>query len=223
MSEEKFFLGKKGAKVEQEKILKLKTYGACVVSDAMAGFNAMSGKIKSLVPGKTICGQAVTVRLRPGDNLLLHKAIEAAERGDVLVIETGCNYRNAVIGGIMSYAAFAKRYIAGLVIDGAVRDIEEIRANGYPIFAAAIVPNTGDNEGPGMLNKPISCGDVPVLPGDIIIADDNGAAVVPASECDYVLQRCEEKIHKEEKRKAEIEAGQITSKIILERLMNKDY
>ncbi|MCH3914857.1 MAG: hypothetical protein LKE29_06210 [Acidaminococcaceae bacterium] len=223
MSEENFFLGKKGAEIVQEKILKLKSYGACVVSDAMQGFNAMSGKIKSFVPGKIICGQAVTVRLRPGDNLLLHKAIEIAEPGDIIVIDTGGNYMNAVIGEIMSYAAFEKRHIAGLVVDGAVRDIQELRAMQYPVFGVAVVPNTGDSEGPGMLNKPICCGNVPVLPGDIIIADDNGVAVVPIAECDYVLQRCEEKILKEEKRKTEIETGQITSTTILEKLANKGY
>jgi regulator of RNase E activity RraA len=223
MLEKEFFLGKVKEGIAQDKLLKLKKYGACVVSDAMGGFNAMSGAIKSQVQGKSICGRAITVGLRPGDKLLLHKAIEIAEPGDVLVIATGCDYRHAVIGGIMSYAAFTKKKIAGLVVDGAVRDIEEIRANGYPVFAAAIVPNTGDNEGPGMLNKPISCGNVPVLPGDIIVADDNGVAVVPADDYEYVLQKCGEKILKEEQRKKEIDAGHITAQGILDKLEKKGY
>ena len=104
---------------------RLKSYGVCVVADALKGFNAMNGSIQPVVPGKCICGCAVTVRLHPGDNLLLHKAIESAQPGDILVLDTNSSYRRAVIGGIMSGAAFGKG-IGGLVVDGAVRDVEGV-------------------------------------------------------------------------------------------------
>lgn len=216
-TEHDYLVGSEFCRISQDTLKQLREYGACIVSDALKGFNVMDSRIRSIVPGKTICGCALTVRLRPGDNLMLHKAIEISQPGDVLVIDTGCNYRNAVIGGIMSEAAFRKG-IGGLVVDGAVRDVEELRENGYAVFAGAIVPNTGDSDGPGMLNVPISCGNVPVLPGDIVIADDNGVAVVPQSCLDLVLSGCEKKISGEKKRITEIRNGQLTSSAIIEKL-----
>lgn len=223
MTDHDYFIGKDFECIPQEKLEALKGYGACVVSDAMKGFNAMDGRIRTIVPGQVICGQAVTVRLRPGDNLLLHKAIETVRPGEVIVIDTTGDYRNAVIGGIMSHAAFEKKQIAGLVIDGAIRDVEELREHGYAAFAAAIVTNTGDHEGPGMLNQPISCGSVPVHAGDIIVADDNGVTVVPQAWVDYVLAGCAKKEAAEKKRMAEIDAGQITSKANLDKLAQKGF
>ena len=173
-----FWMGPSFPQQSRELLNRLKSYGVCVVADALKGFNAMNGSIQPVVPGKCICGCAVTVRLHPGDNLLLHKAIESAQPGDILVLDTNSSYRRAVIGGIMSGAAFGKG-IGGLVVDGAVRDVEELRAHGWPVFAAAVVPCAADSDGPGQLNHPISCGGVPVHPGDIILADDNGVAVTP--------------------------------------------
>ncbi|MCH4178736.1 MAG: RraA family protein [Megasphaera sp.] len=218
MTEYEYFIGNDFIRISKDKLEEIKQYGACVVSDALKGFNAMDGRIRTMVPGKKICGCAVTVRLRPGDNLFLHEAIEQVREGDIIVIDTGSDYRHAVIGGIMSGAAFAKKHIAGLIVDGAVRDVEELRKNGYPVFAAAIVPNTGDHEGPGMLNQPVSCGGVPVMPGDIIVADDNGVAVIPQHSVSFVLENCKKKIIKEKKRIDEIEKGQITSSLLLKKL-----
>ena len=139
MTDREFWMGPDFPRQPQEVLERLKTYGACVAADAMKGFNAMNGSIQPVAPGRCVCGCAVTVRLRPGDNLLLHKAIEAARPGDILVLDTNSSYRNAVIGGIMCGAAFGKG-IGGLVVDGAVRDVEELRSHGWPVFAAAVVP-----------------------------------------------------------------------------------
>ena len=117
----------------------------------------------------------------------------------------------------MSGAAFGKG-IAAIVVDGAVRDVEELRANGYPVFAAAVTPGAVDSEGPGQVDLPISCGGVPVLPGDIIVADDNGVTVVPAAWADWVLEGCEKRVQSEERRTAEIRAGQLTSAGVLSKL-----
>lgn len=223
MTEKNFFIGHGIQRVSSETLATLKNCGACIVSDAMKGFNSMSSRIHTIVPGQVICGPAVTVRLRPGDNLLLHRAIEMAQPGDIIVVDTGLDCRHAVIGSIMTTAAFSKKKIGGLVIDGAVRDVEDLRKNQYPVFAAGIVPNTGENDGPGMWNRPISCGDVPVLPGDIIVADDNGVAVVPIDFVPLVLENCKRKIAKEEKRIKEIENGQITSQAILDKLTIKGF
>jgi len=211
MNEHDFFSGKNIRRIAPHILEQLKGYGACIVSDTLKGFNVMDSRIQALVPEKPICGCAVTVRVRPGDKLFLHKAIEEAQEGDVLVVDTGCDYRTAVVGGIMSSAAFGKRKIAGLVIDGVVRDVEELRAQKYPVFAAGVVPNTGEDDGPGMLNLPISCGNIPVMPGDVIVGDDNGVVVIPADYCEVVLKICADKVAKEHQRMDEIEHGQITS------------
>ena len=108
MMDREFWMGPSFPQQPRELLNRLKSYGVCVVADALKGFNAMNGSIQPVVPGKCICGCAVTVRLHPGDNLLLHKAIESAQPGDILVLDTNSSYRRAVIGGIMSGAAFGK-------------------------------------------------------------------------------------------------------------------
>lgn len=217
-----YFVGADPERLPRETLKQLRTYGACVVSDALRGFNAMDGRIRAVSPGTCVCGCAVTVRLRPGDNLMLHRAIEAARPGDILVLDTCGSYRHAVIGGMMSSAAFGKG-IGGMVIDGAVRDVEELRSNGYAVFAAAVVPNTGESEGPGQLNHPVSCGGVPVLPGDVVVADDNGVAVVPRGAVDWVLEACAQKCRAEQQRRSEIQSGQLTAAAITEKLRRLGY
>ena len=223
MNQQEFFVGSDFSRAPRETLERLKGYGACVVSDAMKGFNVMDSSIFPIVPGSAACGCAVTVRLRPGDNLMLHRAIEAARPGDVLVLDTCGSRRTAVIGDMMCQAAFDNKKISGLVIDGAVRDVEALRKRGFPVFAAAIVPSTGGSEGPGQLNHPISCGAVPVHAGDIIVADDNGVSVVPQAWAELVLENCEKRVQFERRRMGEILAGQTTSGKILEELEKNGY
>lgn len=143
MTEKNFFIGHGIQRVSSETLETLKNYGACIVSDAMKGFNSMSSRIHTIVPGQVICGPAVTVRLRPGDNLLLHRAIEMAHPGDIIVVDTGLDCRHAVIGSIMTTAAFSKKKIGGLVIDGAVRDVEDLRKNHIPFLPPVSFPIQG--------------------------------------------------------------------------------
>jgi 4-hydroxy-4-methyl-2-oxoglutarate aldolase len=218
-----FFIGNDFPRTPPEKLRALQQYGACVAADAMKGFNAMQHRIKPIASGLSICGCALTVRLQAGDNLLLHAAIEIAKPGDVLVVDTGGCYDSAIIGSMMCRAAFHVRQIGGLVIDGAVRDIEDLREQRYGIFAAGICPNTGSSEGPGMLNRSISCGGVPVAPGDVIIGDDNGVTVVPSEQIDYVLDRCAERSLHEKQRTEEIERQCVTAKGILTKLSAQGY
>lgn len=213
-----FRIGDDFERVSTDQLKRLLGFGACVVSDAMKGFNAMDHRIRAVKPALPICGCAVTVRMRAGDNLMLHKAIELAHEGDILVLDTCGNYRNAVIGGIMSGAAFGKKKIGGLVVDGAVRDVEELREHGYPVYAAAIVTGAAGSNGPGEINYPVSCGEVPVLLGDIVVGDDNGVCVVPKNALAEVLEFCERRVQAETARIAEIQDGQLTGKAVLEKL-----
>ena len=111
----------------------------------------------------------------------------------------------------------SEEVIAAIAV-GAVRDVEELRAHGWPVFAAAVVPCAADSDGPGQLNHPISCGSVPVHPGDIILADDNGVAVIPPTWVEWVLEGCEKRHQSEARRMAEIRQGQLTSAAVLGKL-----
>lgn len=152
-------------------------------SDALGGlghrFQAMSHKMRAVCPSFKIAGAiAYPVRCYAGATWALEQAIEAAPEGSVLVVDGG-GYREAVLmGGLMSARA-RMRGLGGVVIDGAVRDIEEIRKAGWPIFAAATTPRAGTHDQQGEWNVPVSCGGVIVEPGDRIVADEDGVVVIP--------------------------------------------
>ena len=190
------------------------------ISDGLNRFNTMDPGIKPIVSPCRIAGPAVTLRLRPGDNLMLHKVLGLVQPGDVLVIDTcGCsNY--AVLGELIATAAF-QTGLSGIVVDGGVRDILQLREKGYPIFTRFVVPSVGDKDGPGEINYPICCGGVPVHPGDIIVGDDNGVVVVPPADAPGIIEGADKKRAYEDKRMANILAGVIVRPEIDEQLRRK--
>ena len=146
-------------------------------------------------PIPRIAGKAYTVKCPPGDNLMLHAAIYRAEPGTVIVVESDIDY--AVSGGNVCAIA-QKRGIAGFIVDGVIRDVAEVREAKFPIFARGIMPKPGVKQTLGTLNKPINCGGVKVNPGDIVVADEEGIAVIPAAERETVYQIALSRTLKEE-------------------------
>jgi regulator of RNase E activity RraA len=133
-----------------------------------------------------IAGPAYPVQCSPGDNLMLHAAIYRAEPGSIIVVEAG-DMDYAVSGG--NVCAVAKRRgIAGFVVDGVIRDLAEVRENGFPVFARGVIPKPGVKNQLGILNDTVHCGGVAVSPGDIVVADEEGIVVVPKSERKAVLE-----------------------------------
>ena len=181
-------------------------FGTPLLSDGLNKFNTMHPDIKPVASGIKIAGPVLTVRLRPGDNLMLHKAIGLARPGDIIAVDTCGSTTNSIMGDLMATAAFAKG-IAGIVIDGGIRDIAELREKRYPVFARFVTPAVGDKDGPGEINLPISCGGVPVLPGDYIVADDNGVVVIPPEMADTIIAGSKKKKEYEINRIKEIEQG----------------
>jgi regulator of RNase E activity RraA len=171
------------------------------IADSMGRFGAMLG-ISLMVPGVTLGGPALTVLLRPGDNLVLHKAVELATPGDVIVVTCYGGHSTAVWGEMLSRTAQA-RGIAGLVVDGAVRDLEALRDLRFPVFARALSAASCDKDGPGEINVPIACGGVVVSPGDLIVGDADGVVVVPIDHAEAVLVSAESKYHAEAIRRKE--------------------
>ncbi|MEG2877158.1 MAG: RraA family protein [Comamonas sp.] len=145
-----------------------------------------------------LCGPAVTVRVRPGDNLMIHKALMMVEPGDVLVIDGGGDVSQALVGGLMRTTCVAKQ-LGGLVIDGAVRDLCEWAEDGMPIFAKGHTHRGPSKDGPGEVNVPVSCAGLVVLPGDLIVGDADGVIAVPAAEAASVLARTRAHLLKEAK------------------------
>ena len=151
---------------------------ASQVGDAMNREQVMAAAIKPIAPGMRICGQARTVNAMAGDNGIIHAAIPYVQPGEVLVINGMAVEDVAVWGEVMTHAA-RKQGIAGIVLDGAVRDVAEMRELGFPVFCRAVVPRGPHKGFGGTIDGAISCGGVAVSPGDLVIGDDDGVAVVP--------------------------------------------
>lgn len=145
-----------------------------------------------------IAGPAFTVRVRSGDNLMIHKALLIVQPGDVLVIDGGGDVSQALVGGLMRTTCVARR-VAGLVIDGAVRDLAEWAEDGMPIFARGHTHRGPSKDGPGEINVPVSVAGLAVLPGDLIVADADGVIAVPAAEAADVPARTRAHLEKEAK------------------------
>jgi len=160
---------------------------AAVVSDCLNRSQAMAGAISPLAPDMRIVAQARTVECMVADNSALHGAINACEPGDVLVCNGQGFQDTALFGGLMTRSAI-EHGVAGLVIDGAVRDSAEIIAAGFPCFARAVVPRGPHKGFGGVIDGPVSCGGVAVFPGDLIIGDADGVTVVPVARVTEVLK-----------------------------------
>lgn len=179
-----------------------------LLSDVMGCFGAMDYTIKSVSPGMKIFGTAITVSVRPGDNLFFHKALYSAQKGYVLVVDGKGHTKNAPFGEIMATAATAIG-VEGIVLDGVARDRAALINLGLPVFTKGFIPTGGDKDGPGEINVNISCGGVSVAPGDLIVGDDDGVVVVPRNRIEEVLELAELKALQETKRIHDIKNGML--------------
>jgi RraA family protein len=158
------------------------------ISDVMNRLYTMASAIHNVANDKPLIGPACTVKVFPGDNLMVHKALDIAKPGDVIVVDASGSYMNGIIGDLVSTKATHRR-IAGFVIDGLIRDWPGIKELGIPVFARGKTPIGPLHRGPGEINFPVSCGGIVVLPGDIIVGDQNGVTVVRADFAEVVLGR----------------------------------
>ena len=166
--------------------------------EAAGQIGALPSRIKPIFPGTRLEGPAFTVSSPPANNLWLHKALAEASAGDVLVVEVGGHYEAGYWGEIMTVAAQA-RGIVGLVIDGCIRDAEQIIGLGFPVCSRGLcIRGTGkDTEPPGSLNEPIAIGDVTISPGDLIVGDGDGVVAIPSGRVEEVLEKSRERLDNE--------------------------
>ncbi|MFZ2650971.1 MAG: RraA family protein [Burkholderiaceae bacterium] len=148
------------------------------VSDSMHRMAAGGARLRPMHKGGVLAGPALTVRTRPGDNIMVHKALDLAQAGDVIVVDAGGDLTNAIIGEIMSGYA-RQRGLAGIVIDGAIRDAEAIRAGEFPVYAAGVTHRGPYKDGPGEINVPIAIDGMVIHPGDLVLGDADGLLCVP--------------------------------------------
>ena len=145
---------------------------------------------------------------RPGDNLMVHKALEVAKEGDVVVVSTNGNTTSAVFGELMGHTAVGAE-LGGIIVDGAIRDVDGLEVLGFPAFSRTVTPGGCDKDGPGEINVAISCGNTVVMPGDILVGDEDGVVVVPLDDATEVLERVGALEEREKNRISAIEAGQL--------------
>lgn len=181
-------------------------FQAAILADVAGRRGAMHGRIAALRPRMKLAGPALTVDVRPGDNLMIHAAIAMAKPGDVLVIDGKGDRTSALMGTIMMTAC-QQLGLAGVVIDGAVRDSLEIDEMDYPVFSVGTNPNGPTKNVPGRIGHPVSCGGVTVRSGDLVLADADGVVVVERGRVEGLLPLARKKVQDEAARIAQIKQG----------------
>lgn len=196
--------------IDNTELDRWKELPTAIVSDELNRFQTMGHEIRPVGRlAHALVGQAMTVRTMEADNLALHHAVAIAPAGAVLVIDAGGGASNAVWGGILHRAA-ELRGITAVIVDGYVRDSAEIASSGVTCFARGVVPAGPQKSWGGEINAPVSVGRCPVLPGDLVIADEDGIVVVPFGKRRAVFDSCLKRIEMEKKVLARLEAGETT-------------
>lgn len=189
--------------------LLLRSFGQAAssqIADVMGRLGAMDSGIKPMWSSPRIIGAALTVWCHSADNLMLHKAIAMAQPGDILVVNTQNNVTNSPFGELLATSARAMD-ISGVIVDGTVRDGSSFEKLPMAVYARALCPNGCNRDGGGEIGATIACGGVAVRPGDVLVADRDGVAVVPLEDAAEVAAAAVAKLRQEEERLREIHAG----------------
>lgn len=191
-----------------ELVARFEKLATALVSDVFGRWAGAPGilPVAGLAPGRVVAGPALTVRTRPGDNLVVHKALDLARPGEVLVVAAGGRTDRAILGGLMGRYA-AARGLAALVVDGAVRDRSDLDRFAPPVFAAGRTHLGPYKDGPGDVRAAVSVAGLVVHDGDIVVGDEDGIAVVPRDRADEIVAAAEEKAAAEARECAAIAAG----------------
>ncbi|WP_062307560.1 RraA family protein [Polynucleobacter sinensis] len=206
-------------RVSKEIIAQAAQFQPAILADVADRRGALHGRISALRPHMKVAGPALTVEVRAGDNLMIHAAMSLAKPGDVLVIDGKGDLTAALMGAIMINAC-KKLGIAGVVIDGAIRDTLELEALDFPVFSVGANPNGPTKQVSGRIGHPISVGDVAVAPGDFIIGDADGVVAVEREKIASLIPLAKEKVEAEEKRIASIKTGNTAAPWLNSALVN---
>jgi RraA family protein len=201
-----FQIAKRTRKVDAATIARFRGLPVANISDSMSRMTAGGARLRPMHAGGVLAGPALTVKTRPGDNLMIHKALDIADEGDVIVVDGGGELTNALIGEMM-VAHAEKRGIAGMVMNGAIRDYDAIHAGGFPVFAAGVTHRGPYKDGPGEINVAIAIDGMVIEPGDLVIGDGDGLLCIPYAQTEEVYKAAKAKNDAEAKQIAAIREG----------------
>jgi 4-hydroxy-4-methyl-2-oxoglutarate aldolase len=194
-------------RAEPDVIAGLQAAGVATVHEAGA-ISLLPPEIRPIQNGARIAGSAVTVSCPPGDNIMIHAAVEVIEPGDVLVVTTTSPSPHGMFGELLAVSV-TTRGCHGLVIDAGVRDVADLRAMEFPVWARTIHAARTTKSGFGSVNLPVLCAGVTIKPGDVMVADDDGVAVIEREQAEDVLEAARLRFEKEEQTRSRLAAGHL--------------
>jgi 4-hydroxy-4-methyl-2-oxoglutarate aldolase len=199
---------RKISRAERASVAGLAEAGVATIHEAMGRTGLMEPVIRPIQRGARIAGSAVTVLCQPGDNLMIHAAVEVCSEGDVLVVTTTSPSTDGMFGELLATSLRA-RGVIGLVIDAGVRDVAELNEMGFPVWSRAVSAQGTVKATPGSVNVPVVCGGAAVRAGDVIAADDDGVVIVPQARAGLALERSRVRLAKEADTRAVLASGEL--------------
>lgn len=197
------------ARADAATINALAAHGVATVHEAMGRTGLVGPTLRPVQAGARIAGSAVTVLSWPGDNLMIHAAVEQCREGDILVVTTVSPSLDGSFGELFA-TALQHRGVRGLVTTGGVRDVVDLRAMGFPVWSAAANAQGTVKSTPGSVNVPVIVGGVSVRPGDVIVADDDGVLCVPRADAAQALASADARVEKEAASRAAYQRGELS-------------
>ena len=194
------------ARPPQHLVDELAQLGVATAHEALGRRGLLQPHLRPVLDGAAIAGPAVTVLTSPGDNLMIHAAVETCQPGDVLVVAVTSHSTDGMFGDLLATSLKA-RGVVGLVIDAGVRDVAVLREMGFPVWSKAISAQGTVKATPGSVNVPVVCAGTLVSPGDVIVADDDGVACIPHDLVEQTVERSRQRVEREETTRAELAAG----------------
>ena len=217
-----FRICKRTRKVDDGTVARFRELPVANISDSMSRMTAAGARLRPMHAGGVLAGPAFTVKTRPGDNLMIHKALDIAEPGDVIVVDGGGDLTNSLIGEMMTTHA-ATRGIAGIVIYGAIRDYDSIHAGSFPVFAAGVTHRGPYKDGPGEINVPVAIDGMVIEPGDLMVGDDDGLLCVPFDDTERLYGEAMKRLEGENAQRQRVRNGTVDRKWIDDCLAKIDY
>ncbi|MDE3077258.1 MAG: 4-carboxy-4-hydroxy-2-oxoadipate aldolase/oxaloacetate decarboxylase, partial [Chloroflexota bacterium] len=187
----------------------LAEFGVATVHEAYKQQGLMRPDVRPVVPGKRICGPAVTCLCHPGDNIMLHAAIDVAQPGDAIVVATKAPSTDGMIGELIATQCQARGIVA-VILDAGARDAADLRAMGFPVWSRAVSAAGTNKVNAGWVNVTVVCGGVTVKPGDLVVADDDGVVVVAAEDAEVVARASQARVDKEATARQRYQRGEVS-------------